>query len=104
MANGDESEVLHYLRSIDAKLGRLNEQLEKFLSAPKSKGAARSKRKPPAVFTTKEAAEQHQKAHPDDDVVVVNTGVPRAVDGFIPAESPELNPEPGKKRSDSNAD
>jgi hypothetical protein len=78
MANGDESDVLRYLRSIDAKLGRLNEQLEKFLSAPKSKRAARTKRDPTkrvVAFTTKEAADEHLKTHPDDDVVV--TGVPR---------------------------
>jgi hypothetical protein len=104
MANGDESEVLRYLRSIDAKLGRLNEQLEKFLSAPKSKRAASTKRKLPVLFTTTEAAEEHLKTHPDDDVAVIHTGVPRAADGFIPAQSPELNPEPSKKRSDSNAD
>ena|SRR5437016_1956730 len=102
---GPDSLVVQYLRSIDDKLGRLNKQLEDFLSAPKR--AARTKRDPPKrvlAFTTKEAAEEHKKTQPDDEVVVVNTGVPRAPDGFIPAESPELNPAPGKKPSDSNAD
>jgi hypothetical protein len=108
MANGgDESEVLRYLRSIDAKLGRLNEQLETFLSAPKSKRAARTKRDPAKAvlgFSTTEAAEEYLRTHPDADVDVVVTGVPRAPDGLIGAQSPELSPEPGKKRSDSNAD
>jgi hypothetical protein len=34
--------VVRYLRSIDAKLDRLNERLDNFLSAPKRKRAART--------------------------------------------------------------
>jgi hypothetical protein len=92
MANGHESEILRYLRSIDANLGRLNEQLERFLSAPKSKGAARTTKRKPVVFSTGEEAEEHRKTHPDDEVVVVNTGVPRAPEGLIPARSPGKTP------------
>ena len=79
--------VLHYLRSIDAKLDRLNKQLDKFLSAPKRKRAARTgdagdPEKRALVSSTSEAAEEYLKMHPgdadDDNVIVVITGVPRA--------------------------
>jgi hypothetical protein len=77
-----DSSVLRYLRKIEAKLDRINERLDKFLSAPKTK----SKRaahipKRVEVFSTKEAAEKYLKKHPvdaDDDTVIVITGVPRA--------------------------
>jgi hypothetical protein len=75
------SSVLRHLRNIEAKLDRINEQLEKFLSAPKTRG----KRvmhipKRALVFGTKEAAEKYLKKHPADaeDVEIIITGVPRA--------------------------
>jgi hypothetical protein len=86
MAKSDEhgsDSVLHYLRSIDAKLDRLNKLLANFLSAPKKKQAARAgdagdPAKPIVVVSTEEAAEEYRKMHPDEDVVVIITGVPRA--------------------------
>ena len=77
-----DSSVLRYLRKIEAKLDRINERLDKFLSAPKTK----SKRaahipKRLKVFGTKEAAEKYLKKHPadaDDDMMIIVTGVPRA--------------------------
>jgi hypothetical protein len=78
-----DSSVLRYLRNIEAKLDRINERLDRFLSAPKAK----RKRAAPIpkralVFGTKEAAEEYLKKHPadadDDDVAIIITGVPRA--------------------------
>jgi len=39
---GPDSPILHYLRNIEAKLDRLNERLDKFLSARKKKRGART--------------------------------------------------------------
>ena len=77
-----DSSILRSLRNIEAKLDRINERLDKFLSAPKTK----SKRiadipKRWKVFGTKEAAEKYLKKHPadaDDDTAIIITGVPRA--------------------------
>jgi hypothetical protein len=75
-----DSSVLRYLRKIDAKLDRINERLDKFLSAPKTKSkraahiAERFK-----VFGTVQAAEKYRKKHPADaDEIIIVTGVPRA--------------------------
>jgi hypothetical protein len=59
-----DSSVLRYLRNIEAKLDRINERLDRFLSAPKAK----RKRAAPIpkralVFGTKEAAEEYLKKH-----------------------------------------
>jgi hypothetical protein len=83
---GPDSPILHYLRNIEAKLDRLNERLDKFLSARKKKGGARTgDADNPArveVFGTREAAEEYLKMHPsaadDDDLLIIITGVPRA--------------------------
>jgi hypothetical protein len=104
MANDDE--LLNYLRSIDAKLGLLNTQLEAFLlaaaKAPKGKG----KRAAKVLYArTPEQAEQLQKENPDakvtmyfvagtaeeadklqkenPDALVINTGVPRSDQSLI---------------------
>ena len=77
-----DSSILRSLRNIEAKLDRINERLDKSLSAPKTK----SKRiadipKRWKVFGTKEAAEKYLKKHPadaDDDTMIIITGVPRA--------------------------
>jgi hypothetical protein len=73
--------VVRYLRSIDAKLDRLNERLDRFLSAPKSKRGARSgdAGDPPRPFLvagTLEHAAELRKKNPDADIII--TGVPRA--------------------------
>jgi hypothetical protein len=108
MTNSDEygPEVVRYLRSIDAKLDRLNKQLEDFLSAaakaPKGKGKRAAKvlyartpeeaeklrtENPDAeviryiVAGTPEEAEELQKKNPD--ALVINTGVPRKADSFV---------------------
>jgi hypothetical protein len=75
-----EDPVRRSLRNIEAKLDRINERLDKFLSAKtKSKRATRTGNaepaKRPVVFGTKEAAEKSLKTHPDADVII--TGVPR---------------------------
>ena len=71
-------DVLSYLRSIDAKLDRLNERLDKFLSAPKGKRAARfSDAGKALVAHTPEHAAELAKKHPDADIIII-TGVPRA--------------------------
>ena len=78
-----DSSVLRYLRNIEAKLDRINKRLDKFLSAPKTKGK-RTLHIPKRlqVFGTKEAAEKYLKKHPaqtdDDGTVIIITGVPRA--------------------------
>jgi hypothetical protein len=75
-----DSSVLRYLRNIEAKLDRLNERLDKFLSAPKttSKRTAHIPKRL-KVFGTKEAAEKYLKKQPADaDDVIIITGVPRA--------------------------
>jgi hypothetical protein len=78
-----DSSVLRYLRNIEAKLDRIDERLDKFLSAPKTK----SKRaahipKRVKVFGTEEEAEKYLKKRPadadDDDTTIIITGVPRA--------------------------
>jgi hypothetical protein len=77
-----DNSVLRSLRNIEAKLDRINERLDKFLSAPKTK----SKRaahipKQVKVFGTKEAAEKYLKQRPadadGDDTMIIITGVPR---------------------------
>ena len=73
-----DSLVLRYLRNIEAKLDRVNERLDKFLSIPKTK----SKRaayipEPVKYFGTEEAAEKYRKKNPDDKTRIVITGVPR---------------------------
>jgi hypothetical protein len=77
-----DSSVLRYLRNIEAKLDRINERLDKFLSAPKTKSnRAAHIPKRLKVFGTKEAAEKYLKKHPtdaDDDMMIIITGVPRA--------------------------
>ena len=82
---GPDSSVLRYLRSIDAKLDRLNKRLDNFLSAPKGKRRRTAARIPKrtVAFGTEKAAEEYLKTHPidaDDDVMIVITGVPRAND------------------------
>jgi hypothetical protein len=77
-----EDPVLRSLRNIEAKLDRINERLDKFLSAKtRSKRAARTGNAEPAkrvvVFGTKEAAEKYLKTHPGDADDVIITGVPR---------------------------
>jgi hypothetical protein len=76
---------LRSLRNIEAKLERINERLDKFLSAPKTKTKGKRAAYIPKrvlVFGTREAAEEHLKKHPadagDDDVTIIITGVPRA--------------------------
>jgi hypothetical protein len=78
-----DSSVLRYLRNIEDKLDRINERLDKFLSAPKAK-SKRAARIPERVrvFGTREAADEYLKKHradaDDDDVTIIITGVPRA--------------------------
>jgi hypothetical protein len=77
--NSDEA-VVRYLRSIDAKLDRLNERLDRFLSAPKRKRGARTGDAGDwanvLVAHTPEEAEELRKKNPDADIIT--TGVPRA--------------------------
>ena len=83
MAKGDKhgpDSVLRYLRSIDAKLDRLNERLDNFLSAPKRKRVARTgdAGDPPRevlVAGTLKTAEELWKKNPDAWIII--TGVPR---------------------------
>jgi hypothetical protein len=83
--NGPDSPILHYLRKIEAKLDRLNERLDNFVSAPKRKRATRTGdadvlaegRRVVVVGVPKEA-EEDGKNKPDDDAVIIVTGVPRA--------------------------
>jgi hypothetical protein len=75
-----DSSVLRYLRKIEAKLDRINERLDKFLSAPKTK-SKRAAHIPERfkVFGTVQAAEKYRKKHPADaDEIIIVTGVPRA--------------------------
>jgi hypothetical protein len=79
-----DSSVLRYLRNIEAKLDRINERLDKFLSAPKtkSKQAAHIPQRV-KVFGTREAAKKYLKKHPadpGDDVMIIITGVPGLLD------------------------
>jgi hypothetical protein len=55
-----DSSVLRYLRKIEAKLDRINERLDKFLSAPKTK-SKRAAHIPERfkVFGTVQAAEKY---------------------------------------------
>ena len=84
MANDDkqgpDSLVMHYLRSIDAKLDRLNKQLDDFLSAPKTK-RKRAARRPIIWARTPEEAEELWKNNPDAEIIV--TGVPGADNSFV---------------------
>jgi hypothetical protein len=71
--------VIRYLRNIEAKLDRINKRLEKFLSAAKTKNKrAEDIPKRVKVFGLPQAAEKYRKEHPDDDVDIIITGVPRA--------------------------
>jgi hypothetical protein len=75
-----DSSVLRYLRKIEAKLDRIDERLDKFLSAPKTK-SKRAAHIPERfkVFGTVQAAEKYRKKHPADaDEIIIVTGVPRA--------------------------
>jgi hypothetical protein len=77
-----DSSILRYLGNFEAKIDRINERLDKFLLAPrtKSKRAAHIPKRL-KVFGTKEAAEKYLKKHPadaDDDMMIIVTGVPRA--------------------------
>jgi hypothetical protein len=80
MASGDKhGPVLRYLRSIDAKLDRLNKRLDNFLSAPKRKRAARTGDTPQwrtLIAHTPEHAKELRKKNPDAMIII--TGVPRA--------------------------
>jgi hypothetical protein len=83
LSRRSDSVVLRYLRKIEAKLDRINERLDKFLSAPKTKGRRAAQiPKRLKIFGTKEAAEKYLKRHPamknDDDTTIIITGVPRA--------------------------
>jgi len=76
-----DSVVLRYLRSIDAKLDRLNERLDKLLSAPKGKRAARragdvGEPAETLIASTPEHAEALPKKNPDATIII--SGVPRA--------------------------
>jgi hypothetical protein len=75
-----DSSVLRYLRKIEAKLDRIDERLDKFLSAPKTK-SKRAAHIPERfkVFGTVQAAEKYRKKHPADaDEIIIITSVPRA--------------------------
>jgi hypothetical protein len=77
-----DSPILHYLRSIDAKLDHINERLHKLLSAPKRKRAERTDEviDPPNVLLagTPAHAKKLRKKNPDAFIIV--TGVSRAND------------------------
>ena len=80
---GPDSAVLRYLRSIDAKLDRINKRLDRFLTAPpkRNRAARTGDAGEPAnvlVAGTPEHAEELRKKNPDADIVL--TGVPRVND------------------------
>jgi hypothetical protein len=67
-SQGDDSSVLRYLRSIDTKLDRLNERLDKLSAPPKKTSPVRAS----ALWqqaTRRKEADELQKNNPDDDVI-----------------------------------
>ena len=75
-----DSSILRYLGNFEAKIDRINERLDKFLLAPRTK-SKRAAHIPERfkVFGTVQAAEKYRKKHPADaDEIIIVTGVPRA--------------------------
>jgi hypothetical protein len=76
----DDDRLLRYLHRIETKLDRLNERLDRFLSAPRrNRAAGAADAGDPTnylVAQTEEEAEALRKNNPDADIVI--TGVPRA--------------------------